>query len=76
MGMSILGSVGTANPNAPGPPKTKKRSAFGWLKKAFTLDEEERIEFNQRKMEQNRNLYYDGRSPQFLDGKRIRPYNR
>ncbi|TPX09288.1 uncharacterized protein E0L32_009480 [Thyridium curvatum] len=72
-GMSMLSTVSTLNPDAPGDRTLKKkRSAFGWLKKAFSLDEEERAAFEQRKREQQHNLYYDGRSPQFLDGKRIR----
>ncbi len=73
MGMSMLSSVTTLNADAPkAPPLKKKRSAFGWLKKAFTLDEEERANFDQRKREQNRNLYYDERSPRYLDGKRMK----
>lgn len=76
MGMSMLSSVSTLHPegSVAGSSRTlkKKRSAFGWLKKAFSLDEEERAAFEQRKHEQSRNLYYDGRSPKFLDGKRIR----
>lgn len=59
--------------NATGKTLKKKRSAFGWLKKAFSLDEEERAAFEQKKREQAANPYYDGRSPQFLDGKRIHP---
>ena len=51
----------------------KKRSAFGWLKKAFALDEEERAAFEARRQMETKNLYYDGRSAQFLDGKRIQP---
>ena len=73
MGMSMLSSVSTLNPdNASGRTLKKKRSAFGWLKKAFTLDDEERAAFDQRKVQQSSNLYYDSRSPQFLDGRRIR----
>jgi len=75
MGMSMLSSVSTLNPENAGGPRTlkKKRSAFGWLKKAFTLDAEERENFqNFRKQEQSPNLYYDTRSPQFLDGRRVR----
>ncbi|KLU88741.1 hypothetical protein MAPG_07725 [Magnaporthiopsis poae ATCC 64411] len=73
MGMSMLSSVSTLNHDASeGRTVKKKRSAFGWLKKAFSLDEEERMAFEQRKNEQSKNLYYDNRSPKFLDGKRIR----
>ncbi|KAK5634826.1 hypothetical protein RRF57_010539 [Xylaria bambusicola] len=49
----------------------KKKSAFGWLKKAFTLDEEEKEEFRARKQQQTVNPYYEARSPKFLDGKRL-----
>ena len=63
----------TGNSAMTGQSVKKKRSAFGWLKKAFSLDEEERAAFENRKREQSRNLYYDQRSPQFLDGKRIQP---
>ncbi|KAK4252232.1 hypothetical protein C7999DRAFT_26954 [Corynascus novoguineensis] len=73
MGMSIMSS-GTAMTNQTGKSVKKKRSAFGWLKKAFALDEEERAVFEQRKKEQMaNNPYYEPRSQQFLDGKRIRP---
>ncbi|EJT80990.1 hypothetical protein GGTG_00980 [Gaeumannomyces tritici R3-111a-1] len=73
MGMSMLSSVSTLNHDASeGRTVKKKRSAFGWLKKAFSLDEEERMAFEQRKNEQSKNLYYDNRSPKYLDGKRIR----
>lgn len=51
----------------------KKRSAFGWLKKAFSLDEEERIAYEARRQQQTPNMYYDARSPKFLDGKRVTP---
>ncbi|TDZ20533.1 hypothetical protein C8034_v009891 [Colletotrichum sidae] len=51
----------------------KKRSAFGWLKKAFSLDEEERMVYEQRRQQQAPNIYYDARSPKFLDGKRVTP---
>lgn len=74
MGMSMLSNVTTMT-NESGSSRTlkKKRSAFGWLKKAFSLDEEERAAFEQKKREQARNLYYDERSPKYIDGKRIQP---
>lgn len=73
MGMSMLSSVTTMTQDSKGQPRLKKkRSAFGWLKKAFTLDEDERVTFDQRRQVQERNLYYDNRSPKFLDGKRIK----
>ena len=77
MGMSMLSNVTTMTHDtaggASGRSVKKKRSAFGWLKKAFALDDEERAAFEQRRREETRNLYYDSRSPQFLDGKRIQP---
>lgn len=73
MGMSMLSSVTTMTQDSKGQPMLKKkRSAFGWLKKAFTLDEDERVTFDQRRQVQERNLYYDTKSPKFLDGKRIK----
>ncbi|CAK7229014.1 hypothetical protein SBRCBS47491_007105 [Sporothrix bragantina] len=73
MGMSMLSSVTTMTQDSKGQPTLKKkRSAFGWLKKAFTLDEDERVTFDQRRQVQERNLYYDTRSPKFLDGKRVK----
>lgn len=75
--MSMLSSVTTMTQETgtAGSTRTikKKRSAFGWLKKAFSLDEEERAAFEARKRAQPVNYYqaYDGRSPRYLDGKRI-----
>lgn len=87
-GMSTLSSVTTATNDdaatvtsrattqAGGKRVKKKKSAFGWLKKAFSLDEEEKAEYEARKamqyQNQYQNQYYDGHSPKFLDGKRIR----
>jgi len=74
MGMSTLSNVTTMTSDTSNSRTLKKkRSAFGWLKKAFSLDEEERIAFEQKKREQANNLYYQDRSPKFLDGKRIQP---
>lgn len=73
MGMSMLSNVTTMTQDTSGTNRTvkKKRSAFGWLKKAFSLDEEERAAFEERRRQQPVNQYYDGRSPKFLDGKRM-----
>lgn len=54
----------------------KKRSAFGWLKKAFALDEEEKAAFEERRRrtdldERNRG-YYDRPPQRWIDGKRVR----
>lgn len=74
MGMSIMSRETTmTNKTGGGKSVKKKRSAFGWLKKAFALDEEERAAFEQKKREQTTNPYYEAKSQQFLDGKRIRP---
>lgn len=58
----------------------KKRSAFGWLKKAFALSEEEKMEFEaKRRREAGGNGYggvedeYQKRPVQrWVDGKRVR----
>ncbi|ATY63368.1 hypothetical protein A9K55_007352 [Cordyceps militaris] len=51
----------------------KKKSAFGWIKKAFTMDEDERAAFESRKAAGGPHPpYYDPNTPRFLDGKRIR----
>ncbi|KAK1757374.1 hypothetical protein QBC47DRAFT_296790 [Echria macrotheca] len=74
MGMSMLSNVTTmTNDSTNSRGLKKKRSAFGWLKKAFSLDEEERAAFEAKKKEQMRNPYFDERSPKYLDGKRIQP---
>ncbi|KAI0410081.1 hypothetical protein F4802DRAFT_604109 [Xylaria palmicola] len=70
MGMSMLSNV-TNVEGQDGKRLKKKKSAFGWLKKAFTLDEEEKAEFRARKQQQTANPYYEARSPKFLDGKRL-----
>jgi hypothetical protein len=72
MGMSLLSNVTTMNPGGKG--LKKKRSAFGWLKKAFSLDEEERAAFEAKKQRQAHDLYNDSRSPKFLDGRRREEY--
>lgn len=71
MGMSMMSNTTTMTAQT-GQTVKKKRSAFGWLKKAFSLDEEERAEFEAKKNQQLHNPYYEARSPKFLDGKRIR----
>ena len=71
MGMSMMSNSTTMTAQT-GQTVKKKRSAFGWLKKAFSLDEEERAAFEQKKNQQVQNPYYEARSPKFLDGKRVR----
>lgn len=71
MGMSMMSNTTTTTAQT-GRTVKKKRSAFGWLRKAFSLDEDERAAFEARKNQQMHNPYLDSRSPKFLDGKRIR----
>ncbi|KAM0441216.1 hypothetical protein ACHAPT_000522 [Fusarium lateritium] len=82
--MSTLSSVTTATyddaatvtsratTQAGGKRVKKKKSAFGWLKKAFSLDENEKQDYEARRAMQYRDNYYEGHSPKFLDGRRIR----
>jgi hypothetical protein len=51
----------------------KKKSGFGWLKKAFSLSEEEKKIFEEKRRAgpQPREYAVD-RKPQFLDGRRRR----
>ena len=51
----------------------KKKSAFGWFKKAFTMDEEEKAAFEARRnFHSDGGAYYKDKDPKFLDGKRMR----
>lgn len=50
----------------------KKKSAFGWLKKAFSLDEDEKAAFEAKRAMQHSDRYYESDSPKFLDGRRIK----
>jgi hypothetical protein len=51
----------------------KKRSAFGWLKKAFALSEEEKQAFEERRRRTDQeNLYYERPQQKWIDGKRVR----
>jgi hypothetical protein len=54
--------------------KKKKKSAFGWLKKAFSLSEEEKAAFEEkRRKAHDEERYYEERpAPKWIDGKRIR----
>lgn len=70
--MSMMSNVTTAT-NETSRTLKKKRSAFGWLKKAFSLDEEERAAFEQKRRDQAPPVPdHDTRAPKFIDGKRIR----
>lgn len=72
MGMSVMSDMTTVTEN--GKKVKKKRSAFGWLKKAFALSEEEKAAFEERRrgaaFEQDRQ--YERPPPRWVDGKRIR----
>lgn len=74
-GASMLSNVTTmtydSQATETGKKLKKKRSAFGWLKKAFSLDEEERLQYEERKQQQAQNLYYQSRSPKYVDGRRV-----
>ncbi len=52
----------------------KKRSAFGWLKKAFSLSEEEKEAFEEKRrgLERERSEYYQGQQKRWVDGRRVR----
>jgi len=61
----------------------KKRSTFGWLKKAFALSEEEKAAFEQRRRgagedrgygyaDAERERYEERSRPRWVDGKRVR----
>jgi hypothetical protein len=70
MGMSTM----TMETDAGGKKVKKKRSAFGWLKKAFSLSEEEKIAFEQRKRlaSVEARTYYEGSEERrWIDGKRV-----
>ncbi|KAH6900639.1 hypothetical protein B0T10DRAFT_393018 [Thelonectria olida] len=83
-GMSTLSSVTTATyddtatvtsratTQAGGKRLKKKKSAFGWLKKAFSMDENEKADYQARRAMQYQDQYYEGTSPKFLDGRRLR----
>ncbi|KXJ91558.1 hypothetical protein Micbo1qcDRAFT_66230 [Microdochium bolleyi] len=77
MGMSMLSNVTTHTQQAEKTVK-KKRSAFGWFKKAFALDESERAEFEARKNQQFDNSQYqqEQHGRKFLDGKRLPEHQR
>ena len=68
------GGVGKPMSMAPGSQRglKKKKSAFGWLKKAFTMDEEERAAFEAKRQMQVEGKYYSNSGQKFLDGKRLR----
>jgi hypothetical protein len=85
-GMSMLSTVAAStyedgrNAGAPtirtqGTSKSlkKKKSALGWLKKAFSMDEEEKAAYEARKAQRFTQAQpQDQFSPKFVDGRRVR----
>jgi hypothetical protein len=75
MGMSVMTDV-TVGVDENGKKIKKKRSAFGWLKKAFSLSEEEKREFEERRKRIERDNWVKEREraggPRWVDGKRVR----
>lgn len=51
----------------------KKRSAFGWLKKAFSLSEEEKAAFEERRRmaDIEAQKYYERGPQRWVDGRRV-----
>ncbi|KAF4629862.1 hypothetical protein G7Y89_g8282 [Cudoniella acicularis] len=73
MGMSMMSDKTTVTQG--GTKLKKKRSAFGWLKKAFSLSEEEKAAFQERRRatdDDYRQAYQEQSQQRWLDGKRIR----
>jgi hypothetical protein len=72
MGMSTMSYRTTVTEG--GTKVKKKRSAFGWLKKAFALSEEEKMAFEERRRKADDEARYYNEQPKqkWLDGKRIR----
>ncbi|KAH7403079.1 hypothetical protein BKA64DRAFT_573592 [Cadophora sp. MPI-SDFR-AT-0126] len=77
MGMSVMSDMTMmteVDANGERKKVKKKRSAFGWLKKAFSLSEEEKAAFEEKRrgLESERQQYYQGQRQRWVDGKRIR----
>jgi hypothetical protein len=68
MGMSMMSAMTT---DSKGQKVKKKRSGFGWLKKAFSLSEEEKAAFEARRRGNEMTYTREEVRPRFLDGKRI-----
>ena len=73
MGMSVMTDVTVIDSNGEKKIVKKKWSAFGWLKKAFSLSEEEMQAFveKRRLAEAEAKEYYAGQEKIWVDGKRI-----
>lgn len=73
MGMSMMSDMTMVTEN--GKKVKKKRSAFGWLKKAFALSEEEKMAFEERRRRtdwEEQQKYYERPRQRWVDGKRVR----
>jgi hypothetical protein len=73
MGMSTVSDMTMITEN--GTKVKKKRSAFGWFKKAFALSEEEKMAFGERRRQKadfEQDSYQQRPQQRWLDGKRIR----
>ncbi|OWP04180.1 hypothetical protein B2J93_389 [Marssonina coronariae] len=76
MGMSVMSDmtmVTEMDVNGENKRMKKKRSAFGWLKKAFSLSEDEKAAFEAKKKgdERERAEYYQGQQKRWVDGRRV-----
>lgn len=70
MGMSTMTSMTYMTE---GGTKKKKRNPFAWLKKAFSLSEEEKAAFEEKRRRADDVRYYDDRpQPRWIDGRRVR----
>lgn len=70
MSRMTLASQVTVGLDEQGKKVKKKRSGFGWLKKAFSLSEEEKMEFEEAR--RRKDVVDDGgRERMFLDGRRV-----
>lgn len=68
--LSMMSNMTTVTEN--GVKVKKKRGAFGWLKNAFALSEEEKAEFEKKRRGQSTSSYApERRPPMFQDGRRI-----
>lgn len=70
MSRMTLASQVTVGLDAEGKKVKKKRSGFGWLKKAFSLSEEEKMEFEEARRRKDI-IEEGGRERMFLDGRRV-----
>jgi hypothetical protein len=71
MSRMTLASQVTVGVDEQGKKVKKKRSGFGWLKKAFSLSEEEKREFEEARRRRDVVDQGGGRERIFLDGRRV-----